>query len=236
MSDEAHGPAEPEPYEASRERAVPVSAGARAVRGGVIALTDPVVAILLLAAFFDGISDNWVHAALLTAVAVALGVDAVRRRWGVAGAGRFGEPLFSQSTTSSDEARVARRFLLGLGAGLLALVYAVIGGSFVRYTWPITILIVVPAAAVVAVGWRGPLHRREIPGPLDPAGAGWWAAVFVAGGLWELTTLLLQPSLKTDSYAHPTISVLTASLLGSHGGRSVALLVWLGLGWLLLDR
>jgi hypothetical protein len=53
-------------------------------------------------------------------------------------------------------------------------------------------------------------------------------------GLWELTQLLLQPTLTTDSYAHPTISVLTDPLLASHVGRSILLFVWLAAGWFLV--
>ena len=37
------------------------------------AVGDPVIAILFLAGLFDGISDNWVHAALLWFVAGLLG-------------------------------------------------------------------------------------------------------------------------------------------------------------------
>ena len=61
-----------------------------------------------------------------------------------------------------------------------------------------------------------------------------WAAVFVTLGLWELTQLLLQPTLTTDSYAHPTISVLSDPVLATHPGRSIALFVWLALGWFLV--
>jgi hypothetical protein len=60
--------------------------------------------------------------------------------------------------------------------------------------------------------------------------------VVVALGLWELTQLLLQPSLTTDSRSHPTISVLTDPVLGSHPGRSVLLFAWLAAGWFLVKE
>lgn len=236
MNDETPGTPDPEPFESARQPSMPGPGVARVVSAGLVSVTDPVVAILLLAGFFDGISDNWIHATLLWAVAVALGVDAVRRRWGLGGAGPYGRPLFVPSPDASEGARAARRFQIGLLVGVLALVYAVIGGGFVRYTWPITVMIVLPAAAVVAIAWRGPLRPRETPGPLDTAGAAWWGAAFVSAALIELVSLLMQPTLRTDSWAHPTISVLMESLLSSHAGRSVGLLMWLGLGWLLLDR
>ena len=58
----------------------------------------------------------------------------------------------------------------------------------------------------------------------------------VALGLFELTNLLLQPSLTTDSYAHPTLSVMTDPVLASHPGRSAVLFLWLALGWFLFRR
>ena len=54
-----------------------------------------------------------------------------------------------------------------------------------------------------------------------------WVSLFIALGLWELSALLLQPTLTTDSYAHPTISVLTDPVLATHLGRSIALFAWL---------
>ncbi len=46
----------------------------------LMGLRDPVVLILLLAAVFDGISDNWVHALFLGGVGIALAGDVYRRR------------------------------------------------------------------------------------------------------------------------------------------------------------
>ncbi|MDP9342486.1 MAG: hypothetical protein M3Q23_10430 [Actinomycetota bacterium] len=58
----------------------------------------------------------------------------------------------------------------------------------------------------------------------------------LALALWELTELLLQPSLRTDSPAHPTLSVLTDPVLATYPGRSVALLLWVAFGWFLVKR
>ena len=56
----------------------------------------------------------------------------------------------------------------------------------------------------------------------------------MAVGVLELVSLLLQPSLRASSYAHPTLSYLMDPILSSHTGRSLTLLVWIGLGWFLL--
>jgi hypothetical protein len=63
-----------------------------------------------------------------------------------------------------------------------------------------------------------------------------WLAIFVGLSLWELINLLLQPSFTTDSYAHPTLSVLSDPFLASPVGRAIGLFLWLVLGWYLVDR
>ena len=87
----------------------------------------------------------------------------------------------------------------------------------------------------LAIAWRGPQGHRD-PGKLDAVGTFAWVAVFLTLALWELTNLLLQPSLTTDSYAHPTISVMSDPALASHLGRSVAVFGWLLFGWFLIER
>ena len=88
----------------------------------------------------------------------------------------------------------------------------------------------------LALAWRGPLRVRPDTGPVEPAGLAAWVSVGVALGLWELVQLLLQPSLTTDSYAHPTISTMTDPLLATSPGRSVVLLAWVAFGWYLVER
>jgi len=114
--------------------------------------------------------------------------------------------------------------------------YAVVTGSFSRYSWPATVPVAGLGAAVVAIGWRGPRHPRP-PTPRPPAvGLALWGVVFVAACLWELWSLLEQPDLATSSYAHPTISTLTDPVLSTWAGRSIVLAGWLGLGWFLVER
>ena len=131
-------------------------------------------------------------------------------------------------------ARWRRPVLLtaGLAGGAL---YAVVVGSFSRYSWPATVAVAGLGAAVVAAGWRGRRPARPAP-PRPPAvGLALWGTVFVAACLWELWSLLEQPNLATSSYAHPTISTLTDPVLSTWAGRSVVLAAWLGLGWFLVE-
>src|SRR5438552_817955 len=70
------------------------------------AIRDPVVGILVVAGFFDGISDNWVHACFLGAVAAALASEAARERRGLASS----EPVTVFSKRESADP--SRRMLL----------------------------------------------------------------------------------------------------------------------------
>jgi hypothetical protein len=114
--------------------------------------------------------------------------------------------------------------------------YALVVGSFSRFSWPATVPVVALGTAVVMIGWRGPRRFRPVHGPVPVAGTALWGAVFVAACLWELASLLQQPNLETGSYTHPTISTLTDPVLASMAGRAVVLAAWLGLGWFLVER
>ena len=199
----------------------PTTAGWRAIR-------DPVTPILFLAGLFDGISDNWVHAALLWFVAGLLGWEALHGRALDQPAGRI-----ARRWPFADRWPVARQAWTSL-ALLGAVSYVWLAGSFGRYSWPMTAAIVLPAAAVLAVGWPRQGVAATTPGTIGPLGAIAWGALFMSACLLELTSLLLQPSFRTDSYAHPTISFLMDPLLASHVGRAIGLSAWLAMGWLLL--
>jgi hypothetical protein len=181
---------------------------------------EPVVAIMLVAAFFDGISGNPIHALLLGGVAIVLGRDIA-----------LGEP----NPPKPLEERGIRAPSGWVVAGLSA-AFALVVGAFPRYSWPTTVGVVAVSAAAIAVAWRGPLVVRADPGPIPRRGVVAWATVLVIGALWELEALLLQPSLTVDSQAHPTISTLTDPVLATHEGRTLIMVGWLLAGWFLLRQ
>lgn len=197
-----------------------------AVRGALVVLRSPVVWILFLAGLFDGISDNWVHAVVLWAAAILVGRDAERGARGIV------LPPAIALFAARDTWPTGLRVLLAA----IAVAYAAIVGSFTRYTWPDTVAVVLPGVLVLLVAWRGPLWPRRVPPRPTRLGPALWASVFVAAALWELTALLMQPSLQQGSYSHPTISYLMEFVLADWVGRAVVLLVWLGLGAFLLTR
>lgn len=196
-----------------------------------IGIRQPIVLILLLIALFTTVTGKPLDGFLMLTVATLLIWDAMRPQpvqypdFGTAGRG------------SACRHRVTRRQLAaGLSWFAAGLVYAAVVGGFTRYSWPATIPVVALGCLAVAVGWQGPLRRRAALTGRALRRAWLWGVVLVAGGLWELSSLLQQPHLTTDSYAHPTISALTDPLLGSHPGRTVALGAWLLIGYFLAER
>lgn len=200
------------------------------------AFQDPVIVCLLLAGFFDGISGNPIHSTLLFSTALALVWDrSIRLRRGMDPAATGADPDTRSLGLAMEEEGIPTSVLRAVVvAG--AVMYAVVVGGFARYSWPATITVLMPGALALVLAWGGPLHPREETAPLDPVGTVAWGFIVVALSGWELQALFLQPTLSTDSYAHPTISFLTDAGLASHLGRSIALLAWLALGWFLLER
>jgi len=183
-----------------------------------------VVAILLLAGFFDGISGNPIHSILLFGAAGSLVWDAARHR----SADRVVE------VTTARPMRPTQCFAAIAALGVL--VFAIVVGGFARYSWPMPFSVVIPAVLVLVIARPGSIRSGPEPEKIGPVGIVAWTSVFLALALWELTSLLLQPTLTTDSYAHPTISVMTDPILASHLGRTVALVAWAALGWFLVER
>ncbi len=219
-------------------------------RAAVAGLRQPIVAILLLMALFTAISGKPLDGFLMLAVATLLIFDAARaRRQGTAeggggGAGQadsaaaIASPAAAIASPAAPASRPARQRRLLARAGWLAAgaLYCGVVGSFRRYSWPATAAVVALGCLMIAVGWQGPLRHRPALAGAALRRAWLWAVVLVSGGLLELSSLLQQPHLTTDSYAHPTISALTDPVLASSPGRSILLGGWLLIGWLLVGR
>jgi hypothetical protein len=218
-------------------------------------IRQPIVIVLLLIAFFSAISGKPLDGLLMLLVAAGLAWDAVRassREAAAAppgGAGSLLHPGLSAAVAAvAAEPPGPRPALPGparrpgwraAATGLAlagGIAYAVVVGSFARFSWPATMAVVGLATLVVVIGWQGPVRARPDPGPPPRTGAALWGGVLLAGGLWELGSLAQQPGLDVTSYAHPTISALTDPVLASHDGRSLALGVWLFIGWYLVRR
>jgi hypothetical protein len=207
-------------------------------------LVHPIVLTFVLAAVFSYLSADTVRAAYLLAVGLALAWDHARPRASRPPSGPAAatesRPGASHaiavfSIESAERRRAAMRRLL-VPALLAAVAYSLIVGWFARYSWPATISVTIPSVAGVLVAWRVSAGSHTEPGRLSWVGVGAWAFVWAGASVWELTALFLQPSLSTDSYAHPTLSVLANSVLAAWPGRSVVLFGWLAFGWYLARR
>lgn len=215
------------------ERVLVVASGVR----------QPIVAILILISFFTVLSGKPLDGLLLVTVAIALAWDAgLHSRQAAAKvltepATRAGLPAEPPAPPGAWRlrSRPPRLRLVAVGSAA-AVVYALTVGSFTRYSWPATAGVVSIGASVVVVGWGGPTRQRQIPAKFTRIGAFTWGTLFLGASLWELTALLMQPSIETSSYAHPTISTLTDPLLASAPGRFIALLGWIALGAYLVER
>ncbi len=184
-------------------------------------LRHRVVLVLATAGIVDVVTgDPAAHGLALVAVAVAL----------------LAEQVAERRVEPSAEARPRAGFRVTTPMAILALVYAVVTGAFARFSWPLTIAVAVPGVAAVTFAWLGtPTTTREDPGEERPSALP-WVVVLLALAAWEVQALLLQPSLTTSSWAHPTLSTLMDSVLVSHVGRSISLFIWLALGGYLLER
>ena len=206
-------------------------------RAAAAGLRQPIVAILLLIALFTTVSGKPLDGFLMLAVATMLIFDATRSRRQAA-PGDFGASPGAAAATSpaTSHQRGLRRLLVRAAWLAAAALYCVAVGSFRRYSWPATASVVALGCLMIAIGWQGPLVRRKALSG-EPLRRAWlWAVVLVSGCLLELTSLLEQPHLTTDSYAHPTISALTDPVLASSPGRSAVLGGWLLAGWYVISR
>ncbi len=198
------------------------------------------VLTFLVAAVLSWLSADTVRAAYLLAVGMALAWDRARHRApGPPAAAASGTEIPPQPALFSAESAARRRaamWKLVVPAVAAAAGYSLLLGLFQRYSWPATVLSGVPAAAAVIVAWRVSAGSADKPARLSWAGVAAWALVWVGASAWEVAALFLQPTLSTDSYAHPTLSYLANTILATMPGRSAVAFAWLAFGWYLAGR
>jgi hypothetical protein len=198
----------------------------RARPGRFGALRDPVVVVLVLAGFFDGLAGNPVHAAVLIGAALLLVL-----RPSAEPASSL--PVPPEAAPTWEWRSIHPRWLPIAAAAAAA--FAVVVGALERYSWPVTVAVLVPG--VIALLAAGSVPEASGPEPeIDRAGTWAWILLFVGLAVWELVNFLLQPDRLTGSYDHPTLSTLFNTYATGHPGRSLALFLWLVTGWWLVER
>ena len=179
-----------------------------------------VAIVLIVAGIVDvATGDPAAHGLALVAVAVLVAGE------------RIGERQVDRGVTRS---RASFRVSTPLAIGAVA--YAAVVGAFARWSWPISIAVAIPGALAVAFAWIGTPRWADERAPERDPSAVPWVIVLLALAAWEVQAPLLQPSLTTSSWAHPTLSTLMDPVLALHLGRSITVAVWLGLGGWLLER
>lgn len=103
-------------------------------------------------------------------------------------------------------------------------------GQWRAGTVPVAVAVALPGPPMLLLALRVGGH-----GPRQPVRSGWWrwAVVGVLICLWELASFLQQPDATTDSYDHPTLSVILGPAFATNPVRTVLLAGWLVAGVLL---
>jgi hypothetical protein len=125
-----------------------------------------------------------------------------------------------------------------LARGLLvaaALLVALLGASFQTHSWPSTIMVLIPSAALLVVAARQP-SRRAVRDASLTRGLVLWSVLIGATLLWEGIAFVLQPDWMQPSHDYPTMSTLLDPWLEHGPLRIVGWLVWLGVGARLVAR
>jgi hypothetical protein len=115
------------------------------------------------------------------------------------------------------------------------LVVALLGASFQTHSWPSTITVLIPSAALLVVASRQP----SVPVDRDPAltrGLVLWAVLIGATLAWEAFAFVQQPDWSRPSHDYPTMSTLLDPVLEHGPLRILGWLVWLGIGARLVAR
>lgn len=122
---------------------------------------------------------------------------------------------------------------------MLLLVVGVVlaaGGAVTRpFSWPATVLVVVPVVVVSVLAFR--TRPEQIPRTARlRCGVVVWSTLLVVASVWEVYAFVRQPDWTRPNDLHPTLSTLLDPALEQLPLRFAGWLVWLGAGWWLVSR
>lgn len=134
------------------------------------------------------------------------------------------------ATASRSPSHVRRLALVCLWLG-----YAGVASGFRALTWPATVAVLIPAAAVVTMAARRPRVTAET-GPRVSRTLVIWAVLIGVGIVWEGWAFFHQSAWNIGSYTHPTLSTLVEPFLHHRLVRFGGWLAWLYTGWWFAKR
>lgn len=178
-------------------------------------LSKPLLIIVIAGCFHLGrgaLVDGIVFLGTAAALAVAEGVAS--------------GPRFDATGRHRQFPAVGGRLSTGRSRLPAAMALAAVPLGWVISTWglaTIAVTVVGPPMLYLALTTGGTAGRPR---------SGWrlWAVVGVLTCLWELAQFLQQPDARTDSWDHPTLSVVLDPLFAPGPGRTVLVIVWLVTG------
>lgn len=113
----------------------------------------------------------------------------------------------------------------------IGVVFSWIVGWFPSFTWASNIAVFATGAVVLFIAFVRPPKRHPRGRPVTKVAVAWWVLALAAFTVVEMTNLFLG-----STHPHPTLSVLMAPILQDHLAKSIAVFIWLRVGWTLLHR
>lgn len=110
-------------------------------------------------------------------------------------------------------------------------VYSWIVGGFSSFTLESNIAVLSTGFVVLVIAFARPPARKPRGRPVTRRAVVCWSLALGLFTVVELVNLFLG-----STHPHPTWSVLVAPILENHVAKSVAVFIWLRIGWGLLHR
>ncbi len=118
---------------------------------------------------------------------------------------------------------------------VVGVVLAAGGAATQPFSWPATVLVVVPVVVVSVLAFR--TRPEQIPCTARlRRGVVVWSTLLVGASAWEVYAFVQQPDWTRPNDLHPTLSTLLDPALEQLPLRFAGWLVWLGAGWWLVSR
>jgi hypothetical protein len=115
--------------------------------------------------------------------------------------------------------------------GIVLAAYAWMAGSAAPFSTAALVMVLIPGVVLAVIAYAWPPERIPAPDKMDITGMFYWVIAVAALFEWEASAY------KDNSLPwHPSLTDLIVPLLGPHIVKSVAILLWILVGWALVRR